>query len=200
MLFRSTSDTDTYEHTLSVTNYQYPTIVIEKKAAGTDTGLDGAVFEVTIDGVAFTTEATEGGRIEITHGEYGDYLNPENESHTIIVREKVAPAGYFIDQDYQEGTIKKGQTLNPFTFTDTPYPSFTITKLKEGTTTGLPGAIFKVTVDGSAFETKPSDENGFIKVDYKQYGKFLDETKTEHSILVEEIVAPKGYLDRKSVV
>lgn len=189
-----TSDTDTYEHTLSVTNYQYPTIVIEKKAAGTDTGLDGAVFEVTIDGVAFTTEATEGGRIEITHGEYGDYLNPENESHTIIVREKVAPAGYFIDQDYQEGTIKKGQTLNPFTFTDTPYPSFTITKLKEGTTTGLPGAIFKVTVDGSAFETKPSDENGFIKVDYKQYGKFLDETKTEHSILVEEIVAPKGYL------
>lgn len=90
-----TSDKGDTEHVVTMENFEWPEIVIEKKETGTDDPLAGALFEIEIDGVFLGTERTDrSGRIIISYARYGNFWNVNNETHTVRVREIEAPDGY----------------------------------------------------------------------------------------------------------
>jgi len=57
------------------------------------------------------------------------------------------------DTTWHQLTMRKGETLKTFTFSDTEYPEIHIRKLINGTTTGLPGAVFEVKINGKMLDS-----------------------------------------------
>lgn len=190
------ADSSTWSQEIMLKNYKYPDVEIKKVENGTDKGLPGATFRITVDGQTVGTKSTDGdGYIKITYDEYGHFLNENNETHDVLVEELTPPDGYFMDEPvYQQVTMIEGQKLATLMFSDTPYPSIRIMKKVNGTDDGLEGAIFRVTIDGSPFETRATNKDGEIEIKYDEYRRFLNEDNKTHAVRVEEIVAPDGYL------
>lgn len=180
-------------------NYEYPTIKIQKLEAGTTTGLDGAVFEVKIDGEDFGRVTTEnGGTVTITYDEYGRFLDEEKDSWTVAVREVEPPEGYLLNNnDWQELELTMGEDLATFVFEDSKYPEIVIKKLDRETGEPLANASFRIVIDGTEFiSEKATDENGEIHITYDEYGKYLDphdETTNGWTITVTELEPPDLY-------
>ena len=169
--------TDVLIHTLTFVNHDYPEIVIQKVSAGTEQPLAGAVFEVKIDETPIGTFGPTGpdGTIIIDHDTYGKYLNENQESWTVSVREIQAPDGYLIDDtDWKSVEFHRGQEMLPFVFTDTGYPEIVIRKSDRETEERLEGATFDIKIDaGASFSlTKQTDENGEIHITYDDYERF----------------------------
>ena len=177
-------------------NRDLPELVIKKIDRGAVKPLPGAEFKVTIDGNEVPTEATgPSGTIIITPEKYGQYMDETKETHTVVVKEVKAPEGYDIDQpDTQTLTLKKGQTKAYFTFTDTKHGEIIIRKFKEGTTEKLPGAEFKVVIDGKELNTYTTGPEGEIHITSEEYSAIWDGNAETHSVTVTETKAPAGYL------
>lgn len=177
-------------------NYDTPVISIRKLINGTTTGLAGAVFQVKIDGVLIdeTFTSDDEGWVTITYDKYGAYLDTSKDEWIVEVREVVAPDGYLIDDpEWHQLTMRKGETLKEFTFTDTAYPGIVIYKLDAETGDPLPGATFSVLIDGHGPLTGTTDEHGMWTIDYDEYGHFLDEENRTHTVVVTELKMPDGY-------
>lgn len=181
------------------TDTKYPEIVIKKVKTGTDEGLGGAVFELAIDTVKVNEFITDdNGEIHVTYDEYGSFLTKDRKSWTISVRETVPPKGYFIDAaEPQTVELKQGMKLEPFVFTDTPYPEIVIRKVDKESEAGLKDATFKVEIEGQVFqEQMTTDENGYIRISHKDYERFLEDKNIQDNgwtVTVTEVKAPAGY-------
>lgn len=191
---------DVRVHQLTFVNQEYPEIVIQKVSAGEEQPLAGAVFEVKIDGKDFGRVGPTGpdGTMTISHELYGEFLDPEQESWTVQVREVQAPDGYLIDDpDWQTAEIRRGQTLAPFVFTDTKYPEIVIRKSDRETEERLPGTTFEISIDaGASFSlTKQTDENGEIWITYEDYEQFIGDIVWDKgwTVTVTETIMPDGY-------
>lgn len=182
---------------LSFTNYQYPEIVIQKVANGTDEPVAGAYFNVKINGRDFGQVGPTGadGTIILDYDDYKDYLDPEEKSWTVQVQEAVAPDGFLLDSDdWKSATFSRGQSTVPFVFSDTKYPSIKIVKLDKETQEPLRGATFQVWVDGEDIGDYTTNANGFVEITYDDYGRFLNEENWGNwGITVQEIHAPPNY-------
>lgn len=191
------SDPTIMEHVLTVTNYEYPDIVIEKKEKGTDTPLSGAAFEVFIDAQSIGEfVSNEEGKIVIDYGVYGDYLTPDKNSWTVAVREVAPPSGYLLnDNTLHEFQLRKGEKLASFVFEDTPYIGISILKLDAETNQPLAGADFEVMINGHSIGTKTTNGEGQILIDYDSCGEFLgDALASGWTVAVREVKAPAGYM------
>ena len=182
----------------------YPRIEIVKLENGTTTGLPGAVFEVAIDGTSIGTDFTTGadGKIVINYDKYsrflGDGVNQADKVWDVAVRELVAPDGYLIDNDdWQHAQLKLGQTLAPFTFTDSKYPDIKIIKLDKETGDPLPNTSFRIQIDGTSFiAEKATNEQGEIVITYAEFGHFLTEADKDRdawTITVTELEPTQFY-------
>ena len=189
-------DRSVNEYVVTMKNYIYPEIIIKKLDAGTLAHLKGAIFKVTIDGRSFQTAATsENGTLIIKYETYGEFLDRNRDTHSVMVEEIVAPDGYTIDKpNMQQQEIVKGQKLQQFIFTDTGYPRIIISKVKRGTLDDLKGAVFQIDFDGTQFGTITTDRSGRIVIDYDTYRRFLNDANETHSVKVTELKAPDGYL------
>ena len=190
------SDNDTIEHIIVVTDYEYPDIVIEKTDKGTGTGLVGATFEVSIDGLKIGEFNTDNeGKIVLSYPDYGNFLDQSQDSWRIAVREIVPPQGYMIDDPTEHVLVlKKGETLASFEFSDTAYPGINIQKVDAEDNTGLAGAEIEVRIDGQTVGTYTTDSEGYIKLDQDTLGEFLNENNDSWTIQAREVKAPGGYL------
>lgn len=189
-------DVGSQNHRLVFVNFQYPEIVISKTENGTTIPLEGAVFEIMIDGeVKWTLPTGKDGKIIINYSQYGQYLDPNKESWTISAREVTPPDGYLLDDDnWQIHELKKGETMNPFTFTDTKYPEIVITKRDSETGEYLPNTSFKIMIDGKLFGTCVTDAEGKIVIKYEEFERFLDENNRDNwTITVTETEMPQYY-------
>lgn len=196
-------DNQTYTlaaRSLTFTNSEYPTIhILKKNDAGK--GLGGAVFEVKIDETSLGEFSTiEDGSLNIGYDTLKNFLDQNKGSWTVSVREVKAPADYLLDDDnWHSVELKLGQDPAPFVFTDSKYPRIEIVKLENGTTTGLPGAVFEVAIDGTSIGTDfTSGADGKIVIDYEHYSRFLGDGVNQADkvwdVAVREITAPDGYL------
>lgn len=196
--------TEPTTHVISVANYRYPEIRIVKKDADGTKFLPGAVFEVKIDGRDFGRIPTgDGGAIVIDYATYGRFLgdgDPEglNKTHTVMVREVEPPEGYLLDDpNWHEAEIVPGQTLAPFTFTDTKYPEIQILKRDRETGEPLKNAQFKIDIDaGASFSlTKSTDEEGLIHITYDDYKRFIGDIVWDKgwTVTVTETIMPDKY-------
>ena len=139
-----TTNTDRY---VTMTNYEYPEIVITKQCAVSSRWLAGAQFEVQIDATTigtFTTDST--GRITINYEKYKDFLDGAASSWTVTVTELSPPDSYFAPKVLtQTNEIIKGQALSPFSFKNTPFPDVLAYKYDGKTSLPLAGAVFTLT-------------------------------------------------------
>lgn len=190
--------------TVSAVNYDSPEIVIEKFSES-HVPLAGAVYEIMIDGQLFGERHTNAeGKIILTYDEYGDFLDPDQETWTVQVREKKPPDGYFLDDDqWHTASFSRGQTTVPFTFVNTAYPRIKIVKRDINHPDKLlPYATFRVTIDGASPFDVTTGPDGTVEIDYQTYGRFLRDTSENGEYLdelrftvgVQEIRAPEGYL------
>ena len=194
---------------LTFKNYEDSIIRIEKYKEGTVKGLEGATFEVMIEGeILGTYKSGPDGSIEITPEEYGAFLQKNGwtnrTSWTIAVREVTPPDGYLLgDDQWQIQELHQGEILKKFVFEDIPYPSIEIYKRDiNHPETMLQGATFEVMVDGHGIGDYTTDQDGKIVIDYEKYKRFLGDEGTDDGytdkklfdISVREIRAPEGYL------
>jgi len=110
--------------------------------------------------------------VTITYDKYGKFLDDTKDEFVIEVREIRAPDGYLIDDpEWQEQTLRKGETLKDFVFTDTEYPEIEITKIDRETgkgpanTTfrkGKPGRVPGAADDGIKYFSPPANVRGDI--------------------------------------
>ena len=183
-------------------NFKFPEIQILKTAAGTGEALDGATFDVFIDGSKIGSYTTQGGgKINIDYDTYKRFLDDTKDSWTIRVVETKAPAGYLIDTpDYQEAELRRGEELKAFNFTDSKYPKLIIRKYDDGQTQLLPGATFAIRVNGAILEESIKNETGILEINFDKYGDFLkaqhldDKDVSEWGIEVKEVSAPEAYM------
>lgn len=195
------------DETISLTfkNYEDSEIKIKKVASGTNMPIEGAVFEVQIEGETLGRYPTgPDGTILITPEEYGAFLQKNGwtnrTSWTIGVREVVAPDGYLIDStDWQIAELHQGETLKEFTFTDTKYPEIWVRKVDRETKEPLQGATFKIEIDGvdigGPFMSGP---DGWVKITYDVYSRFLQDFNDPlpyngWGVSVTEIDVPDNY-------
>lgn len=194
---------DVRVHKLSFINYTYPEIVIKKVAAGEETPLAGAVFEVMIDGTNIGTYGPTGpdGTIIINHDVYGKFLENDNQdTWTVGVREVAAPDGYLIDDpDWQFAEIHRGTKLQPFVFTDTKYPEIQILKLDRDTKEPVAGTTFSVLINGVDIGTFETGDDGIATITYAEYERFLGDINGDEvsqdgwGVTVTEIDVTDGY-------
>jgi len=183
---------------LTFINYDEPDIMIRKLVNGTPVGIAGAVFEVMIDGEVLPGRfvTNNDGTINITYAEYGDYVDPDQESWTVSVREVTPPDGYLLDDDqWQTVEVHRGLEVADFVFTDTKYPEIKIIKRDVNhPEKKLAGARFEVTIDGQTIDTLTTNDLGEILIDYATYGRFLHDGGTDEewfTIGVREVGAPE---------
>ena len=190
---------------LTFTNYRESEIKIQKLSTGTNMPVEGAKFEVAIDGETLG-EYVSGpdGTILISPDDWYGFLQEEGmanrTSWTVSVRETVAADGYLIDStDWVTQELHQGETLKPFVFTDTPYPEIWIRKLDRETKEPLQGAGFEVEIDGidigGPFYT---DETGWVKITYDVYKRFLQDFNDPlpyngWGVSVTEVAVPDNY-------
>ena len=178
---------------------KYPSIKILKRDKETQEPLQGATFNVWVDGHDigdFTTNAT--GYVEITYEDYGRFLNEENWGHWgIIVQEIGVPDNYNKDKqedsgDYTKtGVLEFGAKTIEFEFEDTSYRDIKVTKKDADTDWPLAGAEFtleSVSLDdpnegGSVKRSLTTDATGFVIFEDVPNGTYK----------LWESVPPKGY-------
>ena len=189
------ADTSTTDYYLSMVNYEYPDIVIEKISADTERGLAGAVFEISIDGRQLGTFKTGAdGRIIMGYATYGEFLTDGNSTWTVLAREIDAPSGYLIaEPNWQQNVIIKGQKLSTFTFKNQAYPRIAIEKRDSVTNEPLMGAAYEVYIDGAKLGTFATELDGRITITHDFYGSFLNENNSTWAVRVVEVKAPDGY-------
>lgn len=194
---------------LTFKNYEDTIIRIQKFKEGTKLGLEGATFEVMIEGeILGQFKSGPGGIIDITPETYGAFLQKNGwtnrTSWTVAVREVTPPDGYLLSDDqWQIAELHQGEILKEFVFEDIPYPSIEIYKRDiNHPETMLPGATFEVMVDGHGIGDFTTDKDGKIVINYESYKRFLGDEGTDDGytdkklfdIAVREIRAPEGYL------
>lgn len=194
---------------LTFKNYEDTIIRIQKFKEGTKLGLEGATFEVMIEGeILGQFKSGPGGIIDITPETYGAFLQKNGwtnrTSWTVAVREVTPPDGYLLSDDqWQIAELHQGEILKEFVFEDIPYPSIEIYKRDiNHPETMLPGATFEVMVDGHGIGDFTTDKDGKITISYESYKRFLGDEGTDDGytdkklfdISVREIRAPEGYL------
>ena len=198
-IYVDSASSNVVNHAVCFKDYKWPEILIEKKEKGTNKALEGATFEVMIDGASLGTVTTGlDGKAVISYGKYGKYWDDSLKTHTVAVREKAAPEGYLIDDgDWQINRIEEGQTLSSFVFNDSKYPEIVIRKKDRETQAPLPGTQFEIKIDGGASFSlfKSTDANGEIHITYKDYKAFIGDMNWEKgwTVTVTETVMPDGY-------
>lgn len=165
------------DNVLTVENYMNAGIVIRKVDKGTGKLLQGAKFSVeTSDGSIAYTGTTDASGIIMTGP-----LTPG----TYVVREISAPSGYLLDSEPQVVELKLNE-VRTVEFADSPLTSLLIEKVDSLTKETLAGARFKVTriEDDKVITEGVTGIDGLCLVSDLEPGKYL----------VEEIVAPEGYI------
>lgn len=177
---------DNQNHTVHVTagtevsytleNQAKPGLSITKYDEQTKALLPGVTFEVYRDAAligSYTTD--EMGQIQLTDLQPGTYL----------VKEVSTDAGYVLDSTPQQVELKAGDGIHQLTFFNTVKPGIHISKVDSQTMQPLANAKFKVSKVGGTFAKEYlSDRNGEIDLTALEPGAYL----------VEEVVAPEGYL------
>lgn len=186
----------THNGPLIFENTKKPYIQIEK-VNSKGQPLEGAIFDVYKDtkliGTVGPTDAS--GRCEFV-GANGEGL--ENGTYKFV--EKVAPEGYLLNPEPQE--INVNLTVeNPvieigrLTFVNTENPSIVLTKKDAQTDDVLPGAVFKIEIDGHEIGQFTTNDAGMIVIDEETYGKYLgDSEKESWTVIATEITPPPGYI------
>ena len=198
-VYVNAEDISVTNHVLSFINYTDTEIIIKKVSRNTESPLAGAVFEVRVDDTSFgefgPTDAS--GTIVINPSIYGRFLNPNQESWTISVRETVPPDGYLLDDSgWHTVEVKRGQKVEPFVFTDTKYPEVLVVKKDRESQERLEGTTFEVTVNaGAKFSlTKSTNKNGEVRITYDDYRQFLGELNLdEWTVTVRELTPTDKY-------
>jgi len=166
------------------TDTKYPDIKITKRDVNSRELLDGAVFEVFIDGTSIGDYETKGGEAIIDYATYGRFLKDNGTDElnfTVGVQEKTAPDGYLInDTGIHEKRVTRGDKLIEFEFDDTKYPEIWVRKLDAETGVPLADCRIQLTIDGQPFDgtittVGPSDDNpdGWVKITYEEYKRYL---------------------------
>lgn len=193
----SADDTTNYEHVFTMTNYEWPEIIIKKYAKDTTEPLKGARFRISIDGNEFATLTTgESGTIVIDYPTYKKFWDEKNLTHSVLVEELDAPPGYLIDEpSFQELHVAEGQKNVTFTFHDTKYPEIIIYKRDSETQAPLPDCSFRVTIDGNEIAGPlVTDETGKVVISYEKYAEFLKGHDWDGwQVTVTELEMPEGY-------
>lgn len=198
-VYVNAEDISVTNHVLSFINYTDTEIIIKKVSRNTESPLAGAVFEVRVDDTSIgefgPTDAS--GTIVINPSIYGRFLNPNQESWTISVRETVPPDGYLLDDSgWHTVEVKRGQKVEPFVFTDTKYPEVLVVKKDRESQERLEGTTFEVTVNaGAKFSlTKSTNKNGEVRITYDDYRQFLGELNLdEWTVTVRELTPTDKY-------
>ncbi len=197
-VFIPEGDTDASPIQFHFENYKYPDIKIRKCITGTEIGLDGAVFELRIDGVDLGTKFTsDGGWVTIPYSIYGKFLSEDKDTILFSAREITSPSGYTLDDDnWQEVVYRKGQKTVEFKFEDSLVTPIEVLKLDANTGNILPGAVFALRVDGKdCGSVGPTIAGKALIIPYERYGYILEESdKDEWVFELKEIVPPDGYL------
>lgn len=165
------------DNVLTVSNYVNAGIIIRKVDKGTGTLLQGAKFNVEkVDGSIAYTGTTDASGIIMTGP-----LDPG----TYIVREISAPEGYLLDNTPQTIELKENETRT-VEFQNSPLTSLLIEKVDSITKETLAGARFKITnvLTDEVITEGVTGIDGLCLVSDLEPGKYL----------VEEIVAPEGYI------
>ena len=181
------TDTSITDHYVSMKNFEYPDIIIQKQSKATGLPLAGAKFQVQIDATTigtFTTNST--GRITIGYEQYGAFLDGSASSWTVTVTEVSPPDGYFEpDEKTQTNELRKGQTLSPFVYKNQPFPDVLAYKTDAKTAVPLEGAVFSlVGKDNANSFVAVSQADGIARFERVPVGTYE----------LRETVAPEGYL------
>ena len=181
------TDTSITEHYVSMKNYEYPEIVIQKQSKTTGLPLAGAKFQVQIDATTIGTFVTNStGRITIGYEQYGAFLDGSASSWTVTVTEVTPPDGYFTPEvKTQTNELRKGQSLSPFVYKNQPFPNVTALKTDAKTAAPLEGAVFSLVGKDSA--------NSFVAVNGAD-GIARFERVPVGTYELRESIAPEGYL------
>lgn len=183
---------------LTFTDTAMTDIEILKLDSETGEPLEGAVFDVQIEGKSIGDYTTnEDGIIHIDYEKYGKYLQPiENESWTVTVTEKSAPEGHLLSKpSTQTKALTRGMKLLQFEFSDHGYPSIEILKLDANTKDPLAGATYDVQIDGESIGSFTTKNDGKIIIDYENYKRFLTpEDADSWTVTVTETSPPDGHL------
>lgn len=132
-------------------NTKYPEITVLKIDKETLDPLEGAIFEISIDGVELPGPwvTDEDGLITISYDIIGGYLLEQNKEHwTITVTEIVPPDNYNLDKQASSGdytqTAQLRVTMDPiqFVFTNVEYRDIHVTKKDDLNSNTLAGAEF----------------------------------------------------------
>lgn len=187
-------------------NSKKPHIIIEKAYRGQM--LNGAVFDVYKDGAWIdTTEPSSNGIIEY-YGPDGNGL--ENGYYEFV--EKVVPPPeengglHFIKDPIKQGVhvnvddVHNDVVVGKLYFENVEHPCIQILKRDELTNAPLPGAVFKVSIDGVDIGEVTTGDDGYAVIDEETYGKFLDSSRDSWTVTVEEITPPPGYTLSKEPV
>lgn len=187
--------------TFTFENAPYFPLEIAKFIDGTNTYLDGAKFDVYINGNLFKQGISGDsgtGMFNIDKTELGTHLAKiGGTSWTFMVKETSAPDGYLVSNpnEYTQ-TIHMGRSEPVyFAFGNPPTSTFEIYKTNDSGEP-LEGATFEIYIDNTLAFTKTTEANGYINITPEEFGKYLGngEGKTSWIITVTEIAAPSGYL------
>lgn len=195
-----TGNTSMIVNTLTFTNYEWPKIRIIKKDKETGDLLEGASFNVRIEGQDFqSTMTTDGnGEINIDYETYKKFLEVEDpeEGWTVTVTEIKAPDLY--NRDLQEGgtytqtqKLIKGQEILEFVFEDTHYKDLTVYKRDAETNWLLKGATFELHCVARAEGDPGNVEDRTLTTDGTGSVTFKDLPNGTYT--VKEISPPPGY-------
>jgi len=182
-------------------NDPYFGLEIAKFIDGTNTFIDGAKFDVFINGNLFKSGVSGDsgtGMFNISKEELGAHLATlGNTSWTIMVRETDAPAGHLLSTPNEfTQTVFMGRSEPVyFVFGNPPTVPFEIYKTNDSNQP-LEGATFEIYIDNTLSFTRTTDATGYIRITPEEFGKYLGsgENKESWIITATEIAAPSGYM------
>lgn len=188
-------DQTVYEYTF--TNYsKTPIRIFKTDEAGA--GIGGATFHVTLDNHDLGTHVSAAnGEIMFLASDYAESVMSGDGPWLLTVTEVSPPPGYTLDPDVnnrvQEVYISKGQDLVQVTFKNNPIPELEIYK-RSGKGEPLGDAVYDVTIGEHTISGVTTEGDGLFKIDYEEFGTYLDPELDSWTVTVTEVSAPPGYL------
>lgn len=157
----------------------------------------GAEFDVYLNGTLFDhIGPMENGTYEY-HGPDGSGL--QNGLYRFV--ETAAPAGYLKTNEAKEIYVNVNNTnaadscCGNVGFQNEAWAEVEILKQSmSDPKTPLAGAVFTVSIDGQKIEEVITGDDGYARLTYADFGKYLDDNKDQWTVTVEEIAPPAGYL------